>query len=71
MMRDVFAELVEGINALLGGRTGKLILRSHEVALNRAMDKIAVSQHSLSFANANASMPAHKNDRRQKHHEHA
>lgn len=35
MKRDVFAELVEGFEALAGERAGKVTLRSHKVALNK------------------------------------
>jgi putative transcriptional regulator len=35
MKRDVFAELVEGLDALAGDRLGKVTLRSHKVELHK------------------------------------
>ena len=35
MKRDIFAELVEGFDALADDRRGKVTLRTHKVQLNK------------------------------------
>lgn len=41
MKRNMFAELVEGFDALAGSRTGKETLRSHKVEINKLPAVIA------------------------------
>ncbi len=50
MKRNIFAELVEGFDALAGERAGKVTLRSHKIEMNKlpavtASELVEIREH--------------------------